>query len=223
MCCRYWIDESPELRPIVEEMMRSPLVWKWQKNVRIQTRGEIHPADVAPVIAPNRSGKQAVFPMKWGFHEKSLIFNARTESAADKQAFRDAWRGRRCVIPASWYFEWEHLTDSSGRKIPGTKYLIQPKGARLTYLCGLYRIENGFPVFVVLTQEAVEELRFIHERMPLILPEELIGEWIRPDADPEKLLSRACTSFIYMPQASSASRPYGQTPVFRYNDLQLEQ
>ena len=41
MCCRYWADESPELRAIVEEMNRSSLVRKWQEKTQVKTRGEI--------------------------------------------------------------------------------------------------------------------------------------------------------------------------------------
>ena len=64
MCCRYWADESPELRAIVEEMNRSSLVRKWQEKTQVKTRGEIRPADVVPVIAPNRSGQRDVFLSK---------------------------------------------------------------------------------------------------------------------------------------------------------------
>ena len=77
------------------------------------------------------------------------------------------------------------------------KYLIQPKGADITWLCGLYRIENGFPTFVVLTKEPCEELRFIHDRMPLILPDDVIDEWLKPDTNPDELLSYAVNDMIY--------------------------
>ena len=84
MCCRYWTDESPELRPIVEEMNRSPLMRKWQDKAKVKSYGEIFPTDVVPVIAPNRSGLRTVYPMKWGYSGKSLLMNARSETAAEK-------------------------------------------------------------------------------------------------------------------------------------------
>ena len=71
--------------------------------------------------------------------------------------------------------------------------------ASLTWLCGLYRVENGLPVFVILTREPGEELSRIHDRMPLILPEEEAYEWIRPDADPQSFLSRSLTKMHYSP------------------------
>ncbi|MBQ1376599.1 MAG: SOS response-associated peptidase [Lachnospiraceae bacterium] len=197
MCCRYWADESPELRAIVEEMNRSPLVDKWHKTTGIITSGEIRPTNVVPVIAPDRQGKRAVFPMKWGFSGKSLLMNARSETAAVKPLFKDAWASHRCIVPASWYFEWEHLKLNDGKTKTGDKYMIQPRNSTMTWLAGLYRIENGLPVFVVLTREPAEELRFIHDRMPLILPEQLVDEWIRPGAKPEELVKEALTDMIF--------------------------
>ena len=197
MCCRYWTDESPELRPIVEEMNRSPLMRKWQDKAKVKSYGEIFPTDVVPVIAPNRSGLRTVYPMKWGYSGKSLLMNARSETAAEKLTFREDWVRHRCIVPASWYFEWEHYPGSDGKKHTGDKYLIHPKDSAVTWLCGLYRIENGLPVFVILTREPGETIRFLHDRMPLIMPDELVTEWIRPDRKPEELLPGALTDMDF--------------------------
>ena len=197
MCCRYWAEESPELRAIVEEMNRSPLVRRWHEKTEIKTCGEIRPTDVVPVIAPNRSGERAVFPMKWGFSGKTLLMNARSETAGAKPTFKESWERRRCIVPASWYIEWEHLHGSDGKTRTGDKYMLQPKDSAMTWLCGLYRIEEGLPVFVILTREPGERIRFLHDRMPLILPEEYIDDWIRPDSRPEDLLGKALTDMIF--------------------------
>ena len=61
----------------------------------------------------------------------------------------------------------------------------------------LYRIDEGFPVFVVLTREPGEEIRFIHDRMPLILPEKCIDDWINPYVNPEKLIGEALTEMAF--------------------------
>ena len=206
MCCRYWADESPEIREIVEEMNRSPLVDKWHRITGITTHGEIRPTNVVPVIASNRSGGRSVFPMKWGFTGRTLLMNARAETASTRAMFREAWASHRCIVPASWYFEWEHFTGSDGKTRTGDKYLIQPKGCEMTWMCGLYRIEAGLPVFVILTREPGEEIRFIHDRMPLILPGEYVEEWIRPGAKPEELAEAALTQMVY---EKVADRPAG--------------
>ena len=67
----------------------------------------------------------------------------------------------------------------------------------MTWLCGLYRIEDGLPHFVVLTREPGEEISFIHDRMPLIMPERLVDEWIRPDVKPEDLIGATLTEMIF--------------------------
>ena len=201
MCCRYYYaDHDEKLRAIAAEAGKSPLAYKFMLAATpLMTSGEIRPTNVVPVIAPGKDGQRAVFPMRWGFTipGRSLLFNARVETAAEKPTFREAWTRHRCIVPASWYYEWEHLVASDGRKKTGERFLIQPRNSQLTWLCGLYRIENGLPVFVILTREPGDEIRFIHDRMPLILPEQLVGEWIRPDARPEELLREAVTDVIY--------------------------
>ncbi len=195
MCCRYWTDESPEIRGIVGEMNRSPLMGKWRTPP--VTSGEVRPADVAPVIASSRTGSRSVYPMRWGFGGKNLLINARVETAPVRPTFREAWAAHRCIIPASCYFEWEHPADPAGKKKTGSKYRIYSKNSAVTWMCGLYRIEEGLPVFVVLTREPGEGIRFIHDRMPLILPERLVGEWIRPEASPEELAGEALCDLVY--------------------------
>ena len=202
MCCRFYMESSPELRPFVEAANRSPLLFKMlEKTAKpMKTEGEIRPADLVPVLATSRAGKPAVFPMLWGFQGKqSLLINARAETAAEKPAFRDSWQSHRCAVPASWYYEWEHLSSPDGKTRTGRKYLIQPEGSALSWLAGLYRLEDGLPRFTVLTQEPSPEVRAIHNRMPVLFPREVISAWIRPDQDPAPLLARSLRSMILEP------------------------
>ena len=199
MCCRYLLEESPELRPIIEEMNRSPLAGRLFPRESLRISGEVRPSDVAPVLAPDRAGRRTVFPMKWGFSGKSLVINARAETAAERPLFRDSWQSRRCAVPSSCYFEWEHPAAPDGRRKTGTKYRLQVPDAPLTWLCGLYRMEEGIPCFVVLTRAPGEKIRFIHDRMPLILPESAVEDWIRPETRPEDLLSLARTDPAFRP------------------------
>ena len=184
------------MQEIVSDMMRSSLVRKWNELFPVKTYGEMSPTDIVPVIASNRNRQRAVFPMKWGFTGKTLLMNARVETAAVKPTFKDAWKSHRCIVPASYYFEWEHLVGNNGKTITGDKYAIQPQGSSMTWLCGLYRFENDMPFFVILTREPGEQIRFIHDRMPLILPEHLVNEWINPDVDPDKLVGEAVTDVV---------------------------
>ncbi len=82
MCCRYYIEETTEMQAIVSDMMRSSLVRKWNELYPIKTYGKMSPTDIVPVIASNRNRQRAVFPMKWGFTGKTLLMNARVETAS---------------------------------------------------------------------------------------------------------------------------------------------
>ena len=207
MCCRYYMEMSPELRPIIEEANRSTLkeriVNKLGRSLVIE--GEVRPTNIVPVIAPNRSGARAVFPMVWGFslpRSSSPMVNARVETASTKPTFKESWERRRCIIPASYYFEWEHLINAAtGKAKTDDKYMIQPKGSELTWLAGLYRIEEmsgiQVPVFTVLTREPSEEIRFIHDRMPVILPREDVDNWIKPDSKPDEVIKNAMTDMVF--------------------------
>ncbi|MCR5565251.1 MAG: SOS response-associated peptidase [Clostridiales bacterium] len=193
MCGRvYMAPADPELRELVREMNRSVLASRFGKKegIPLQPEGEIFPSSVLPVLAVNKAGEQRVFPMKWGFSgPKGLLINARAETAAEKATFREAWKAHRCVIPASWYFEWEH----DEKKKAGQKYALRPEEQGLIWLAGLYRMEEGLPVFVVLTRPADESIAWMHDRMPVMLPRSGIGEWIRPESDPDYALKTCVT------------------------------
>ena len=137
--------------------------------------------------------------MKWGFTlqgSSQPLVNARVETAASKPTFKESWIRHRCVVPASWYYECKHYQTSDGKTKTGDKYLIQPKDSSVTWLCGLYRIEGDLPVFTILTKAPTEELAQIHDRMPLILPESLIDDWINPSLQPEKLIPHVLTDMV---------------------------
>ena len=90
-----------------------------------------------------------------------------------------------------------------GKVHTGEKYCIHPEDSDITWLCGLYRFEDGLPVFVILTREPGEEVSKIHDRMPLILPDEYIDDWIRPDANPDGIITAAITDMVLERAAES--------------------
>lgn len=71
----------------------------------------------------------------------------------------------------------------------------------MIWLAGLYRIEERnnvkYPVFTILTREPTEDLRKIHDRMPVLLPEQSVDEWISPKSDPEGVAKTALTDMVY--------------------------
>ena len=201
MCCRYYMEMSPELRPIVEAAGRSKLYLNSMKKIPkpLTVEGEVNPEALVPVIASSRSGKKTVYPMLWGYHEEGIrhaIVNARSETAAEKRSFREGWAMHRCIIPASWYYEWQHLPAPDGKSEKKIKYAVMPRAGKMTCLCGLYRMEDGYPHFVILTREAGESTAFLHERMPVILPKEAAEQWIDPNRNPHTLMECALTDMI---------------------------
>ncbi len=206
MCTRFYAEASPELRPYFEEMIRSPLADRMRNILGkpINAEGEFRPADIAAVIAPASNGNKTVFPMVWGYHVSGIshpLVNCRMETAKGKPLWKESWERHRCIIPASYYFEWEHFTRPDGKVKTGDKYAIQPKDSPVTYLAGLYRIEEErglkYPVFAVLTREPSEEIRFIHDRMPMILPEQVIDDWIRPEGIPDDVAKATITEMLF--------------------------
>lgn len=187
MCGRFFIPENDmpeELQAIIDTLER--------RQGEPVKRGEIRPADSAPVLARNRKNEPAPFLMRWGYSLGGrLVINARSETSAQSPLFADGMQSRRCLIPAGHYYEWERR----GRE--RIRYAIRPEGQRMLYLAGVYRFEGAQPVFSVLTRAPSEEIAFIHDRMPVILPGTLAGEWLSPAGNARSLLSMAQLSMEY--------------------------
>jgi len=167
MCGRYWIEPGEgELSQLIRDMQRF--------SAEVKTAGEICPGDKVPVICKSRSGDIRGFAMEWGYKagDKGMIINARSESASQRPMFAESMVSRRCLLPMSAYFEWEH----TGRE--KRKFRITPQCGGIACLTGLYRHEADGAHFVVLTQPAQNDILFIHDRMPLIVPYSRGAEWL---------------------------------------------
>ena len=187
MCGRYNFSKnssSPMVQKVLENLQERQIVVK---------TGEVNPGDVAAVIASNRKLVPQAFGMKWGYKlpDGKLIFNARSETAAQKAMFADGMRQRRCLIPADCYYEWQKT--AQGKQ----KYQLAPSNANGFFLAGIYRIEQGSAVFSVLTKEPVESIAFIHHRMPVILPREAMSDWLNPHYDGTEILNTAISDMRY--------------------------
>ena len=109
--------------------------------------------------------------------------------------FKDGMCQRRCVIPASHYFEWER------RGAARTKYAIRPAHADTMYLAGIYHLENHdgviVPAFTILTRDAAPCIAFIHPRMPVLLPPDATADWLNPGYNAEEVIAAALTEMEY--------------------------
>ena len=104
---------------------------------------------------------------------------------------------RRCLIPASHYFEWAR---QPGQR---TKYALRPAQRGTVYLAGIYHLENHdgiiVPAFTILTREAATEIAFIHPRMPVMLPRNVCADWLNPQMNAQELVANALTSMAFQP------------------------
>lgn len=172
MCGRYYIDmedESEQLREIIAEVERRQ---GGSENHAAMKLGEIYPTNIVPVVTEN--GAEL---MKWGYSGyKNRVINARSETAFEKPMFRKSLLEKRCLIPASGYYEWKRTESGAKSK---QKYALYRPGRPL-FMAGVWREEQNeaLPVFVILTKEASPEITGIHDRMPVILPEEIQREWL---------------------------------------------
>ena len=105
---------------------------------------------------------------------------------------------RRCLIPALHYFEWE----KRGRE--SIKYRIRSEQPGMITMAGIYRHEKTelVPVFVILTRTASGDIRFIHDRMPVIIPKDMRTAWLQGGGDVDGMLAAAEIDMDYKKTAS---------------------
>ena len=146
------------------------------------------------------------------------MINARVETLAEKPAYRRAFSKRRCLIPADGYYEWYTPTAVDAPKGRAGKplkqpYYIHPADNSVLAMAGLYEFwhEGGkdpedptswLTTTTIVTTSASEDLRTIHDRMPLSVPPELWSEWLDPGFPNPRDLSIALS-------VASASAPIG--------------
>lgn len=186
MCGRFYIPEDGGDEELLALLNRAELARRArQPDFRLK-RGEISPGDSAVVLAPNRSRRTSLFIMRWGFRmEKRLVFNARSETAAQKPMFRQSMLARRCLIPAASFFEWDHRM-----KKPAKFRFWKPAGP--LYLAGIYRFEpdDPLPAFTVLTRPAEGPIAELHDRMPVIVRGEQLDLWLDQGLDPRFIVDQ---------------------------------
>ena len=168
MCGRYYFTASSS-----DEKLNAINKTKETRYPGEYKTGEIFPGDIVPAVI-DRMGKIVAVPAGFGFpgyQDSKLMINARSETAAEKKTFADSLRERRVILPASGFFEWSH----DGKK---TKYFFTVDSMQAIYLCGIYKIVDGKPRFVILTRAANESMIDTHDRMPVIVDENSVRPYL---------------------------------------------
>jgi len=158
-----------------------------------EARYNIAPTQIVPFIRLDESGDQVVDDGRWWLvphwakeMPRAAMFNARIEIVDTGPAFRDAFKTRRCLIPADGFYEWTKADD--GGKDP---WLIQMPGEQPFAFAGLWahntRMETPITSCTIITSPSVAPISHIHDRMPIILDPSVFDAWLNPATPVENL------------------------------------
>ncbi|TCB60214.1 SOS response-associated peptidase [Rhizobium leguminosarum bv. viciae] len=149
-------------------------------------RYNIAPTQNVLFIHNDKDGKQTVDEGRWWLvpfwakeMPKATLFNARSETAATTPAFRDAFKYRRCLIPADGFYEWT-VNQDDGKKDPW--FIYQPGEAPFSF-AGLWAHNEklGVTSCTILTAAAEEPMTQLHDRQPVILDPASYEDWLSAD------------------------------------------
>lgn len=157
MCGRYYISEET-----YQDLQRIVSLVEQNIKKKIQT-GDIHPTETAPVLVWKEPGRLCLTEKTWGYpgwQKKGIIFNARAESVKEKRIFQNGISYHRAVIPVSGFYEWNHQKE---------KNTFYRKDGNTMYLAGFYDRFGMEDRFIILTTQANDSMKLVHDRMPLVL------------------------------------------------------
>jgi len=209
MCGRFAMDDrvNAEITEFVERTGRRPEDWRadWEEEYNIA------PTEDVPVLIDSAKDRELRFERAhwslvpgWSKELKLKFptFNARAEGIAEKSTWRKPVQSHRAIVLARGYYEWQ------GEKGHKTPYFIRYPDDQLMGFAGLYswwrdhsKAEDDPDRWVltatILTSDAVQTLADIHDRNPVILPEELWLHWIDPSiVGDQALVDEAVTAGV---------------------------
>jgi putative SOS response-associated peptidase YedK len=157
---------------------------------RASNRYNIAPSQEAVVVTRHSPNKAQLMQFGmlpfWAHENKGYVINARAETVFEKAMFRKNITERRCLVPATFFFEWRRTKDV---KIP---YAFKVKDEDAFSFAGIYSevTIDGHEKqsFAIITTQPNAIMRPVHNRMPVILSREEEDEWLNPDIiEPERL------------------------------------
>ncbi|PCI34146.1 MAG: hypothetical protein COB53_11880 [Elusimicrobia bacterium] len=150
----------------------------------LEPRINLTPGQMAPIIALKNGNRMGLF--KWGLSPKWAkdssagfkMINARAETVAEKPAYKKPFQSQRCLVPADGFYEWKK--DPVRGKVP---FRFTLREERPFAFAGLW--DNS--TFTIITTKPNDLVKTIHDRMPVILPEEFEEAWLNPKTSPDRL------------------------------------
>ena len=205
----------------------------------LMPRYNLTPTSQAYIVV-EEGGVRALQVARWGLvpswskdeSRASRMINARSETVAEKPAFRSAFRRRRCLVPADGYYEWQ-AHGGNGQRQPGPNkpgpdkpgpkqpfYIHRGDDGQLAF-AGLFEDWVGpdgpMRTFCLLTQDAVQALSSIHDRMPVIVQPNAWQRWLDPACATvhellDEVLVTSSTGLEVYPVSTQVNRPGNDDP-----------
>jgi putative SOS response-associated peptidase YedK len=128
--------------------------------------------------------------MLWGFsnpYRKGLIINARAETVKEKNLFADSIMNRRCIIPASGFYEWDPYK---------ARFRFSHPNDELLLLAGIYHEEHDNHHYTILTTQANESMIPVHDRMPVMISRDEIHPWLKDNERLSEFLERSQVKLV---------------------------
>jgi putative SOS response-associated peptidase YedK len=126
----------------------------------------------------------------------SKMINARAETLAEKNAYKSAFRKRRCIIPADGFYEWQQRPEAGAKAKKQPWFIHRPDGEPYAF-AGLWEVWKGpnkdqdpLRSCTIITTSPNTEMARIHDRMPVILPQSAWDTWLDREVDDLELLGR---------------------------------
>lgn len=152
--------------------------------------GEVFPTNDIAVLA------QEPRVMQWGYPSykgSRTIINARSETAHERPMFRKSLTERRCIIPTTGFFEWGTVEGNAKKQ----KYQFNLPDTTELYLAGLWNDFSGVDKCVILTTAANASMNGIHNRMPVVLTKDLLGDWLDSAANAYAILRETPPALVH--------------------------
>ncbi len=194
MCGRFYVDEGTARE--IERVIRGV-------DLRIQKMrtGDIYPSQSAGILtchsqqknplsagpAAEKSPALELNEMHWGFpqyQKKGLLINAKAETVLERRTFRESVLHRRCVIPARQFYEWD---------LDKNKVTFFREDRAVLFMAGFYNRFQDEVRFIILTTQANASVSPVHNRMPLVLDEGELEDWVYDDKFTEYVLHKTPT------------------------------
>lgn len=173
MCGRYTLAGKPvNLEKHFRAKLKQPELFQESYNITPGTENLIIQNHAPSLLS---GGIWGLIPF-WtnNEHQPKPLINARVESLRDKAHFKKYIQSKRCIVPANGYFEWE-----KSQKSP---FYIKPKEAAFWGFAGVFETQiinnQALSGYAIITIPALKEIESIHDRMPLILPQDAYEDWL---------------------------------------------